>query len=651
MKNLHKSRHSHLTQKGQTDGTDFRLKITIHRGTDQIGGSVTEYEYDGWKLFVDYGQQLPGAAESGPLHIEGLTQGDLSKSALLITHYHGDHIGCITDLSESLPIYMSHLGRNIQLIASKHLASVNDKHKRMAERLATVNTFTPGKELTFGPFTIMPIVMDHSAFDASAFKITADDNSVFHTGDFRTHGFRSKTLPKVIEKYIGKVSYVVCEGTNIKRPDKTNLTEHELQKKFIEQFQAHKNNIVYVSSTNIDRLFALYHAAQKAGRPFIVSDYQKRIMDSVIDRDPIWGKSRMYKYEEYPPLALGIGKDNEFLVNDKFQYLLNTKGCVIIAQANTRFDHLIGRLSGDIQKYLSMWKGYVDKDGVAYNAQLALSLGSNYLYMHTSGHCDMNSIRDLFTWLNPKAIIPIHTDNPEAFALEFCDDWPVIRLYDGETFATISSRKVDSCSLGIITVEQYKETENILSREDDAPCYGIRNAHIGNFRTMDDAQFVVSHVTYRPQYLLGYELEEAEDMWPYRMKILDSETNLLAEYLHGDHAPNEARFQEPCRFAIGEKVLALIYGGYNVIMPVKILGPISMDFIRDNYEQEPESDRFYKTFEDYKSDISSLWNDWDWDEVAVHPYVKVVGPSQMGDTEIVPRVYLFPYRDFTFSDQ
>ena len=60
------------------------MRITIHRGTDQIGGCVTEYEYDGWKLFVDYGEQLPGASKSEvPLEVEGLTKGDLSKSALI----------------------------------------------------------------------------------------------------------------------------------------------------------------------------------------------------------------------------------------------------------------------------------------------------------------------------------------------------------------------------------------------------------------------------------------------------------------------------------------------------------------------------------------------------------------------------------------
>ena len=91
------------------------MKIIIHRGTDQIGGCVTEYQHKGWKLFVDYGEQLPGSPISSPLDIEGLTKGDLTKSVLLITHYHGDHIGCIKDLPKELPIYMGELGRDIHL--------------------------------------------------------------------------------------------------------------------------------------------------------------------------------------------------------------------------------------------------------------------------------------------------------------------------------------------------------------------------------------------------------------------------------------------------------------------------------------------------------------------------------------------------------
>ena len=97
------------------------MKITIHRGTNQIGGCVTEYEYKGWHLFVDYGEELPGGPKTGDLQVEGLTHGDLSKSALLITHYHGDHIGNITKLSDSLPIYMGEVARDMALPTSSAL--------------------------------------------------------------------------------------------------------------------------------------------------------------------------------------------------------------------------------------------------------------------------------------------------------------------------------------------------------------------------------------------------------------------------------------------------------------------------------------------------------------------------------------------------
>ena len=97
------------------------MKITVHRGTDQIGGCVTEYESNGWKLFVDYGEQLPGAPTSDKaLEIEGLTYGNLRKSALLITHYHGDHIGKITDLPPELPIFMGKISKEIAQELSEH---------------------------------------------------------------------------------------------------------------------------------------------------------------------------------------------------------------------------------------------------------------------------------------------------------------------------------------------------------------------------------------------------------------------------------------------------------------------------------------------------------------------------------------------------
>lgn len=420
------------------------MNIKVYRGTHQIGGCVTEYEYQGRHLFVDYGEELPGGPQTGDLQVEGLTYGDISKSALLITHYHGGHIGCIPKLPKDLPIFMGRISRDIQMELSNRLQMVDVFHRNMSERLKTVHTFEPGRPFSWGSFHIMPVTVDHSAFDAYAFKVEAGGVSAFHTGDFRTHGFRSGRLSDVIEKFVGKVDYAVCEATNISRPLAASQSEHDLQKEYQELFKENTGNIVYSSSTNIDRLFGLYHAAKNAGRVFIIDEYQKKIMDIVTQRDSLWSKSRLYQFSEhYKPFVLSVLK-GEFWMNDRFKDLLEKKGYVLMARSNPRFDSLIKRIPGVKQVYLSMWDGYVDKSKAAYNEQLAKSLGKGYLRMHTSGHCDMNSLRELFRLLHPKAIVPIHTEKPEDFAQLFGDEWSVVVLNDGESISSISSGTADA---------------------------------------------------------------------------------------------------------------------------------------------------------------------------------------------------------------
>ena len=420
------------------------MNIKVYRGTQQIGGCVTEYEYQGRHLFVDYGEELPGGPQTGDLQVEGLTYGDISKSALLITHYHGDHIGCIPKLPKDLPIFMGRISRDIQMELSNRLQMVDVFHRNMSERLKTVHTFEPGRPFSWGSFHIMPLTVDHSAFDAYAFKVEAGGVSAFHTGDFRTHGFRSGRLSDVIEKFVGKVDYVVCEATNVSRPLAASQSEHDLQKEYQELFKENKGNVVYSSSTNIDRLFGLYHAAKNAGRVFIIDEYQKKIMDIVTQRDSLWSKSRLYQFSEhYKPFVLSVLK-GEFWMNDRFKDLLEKKGYVLMARSNPTFDSLIKRIPGEKQVYLSMWDGYVDKSKAAYNEQLAKSLGKGYLRMHTSGHCDMNSLREVFRLLHPKAIVPIHTEKPEDFAQLFGDEWSVVVLNDGESISSISSETADA---------------------------------------------------------------------------------------------------------------------------------------------------------------------------------------------------------------
>ena len=262
------------------------MKLTIHRGTDQIGGCITEIESGGYKVFVDFGEQLPGTVTKELSPIEGLTCGDVFKSALFITHYHGDHIGKICDTVADLPIYTGKTALEIYRCLKTRLTKIPDpdeaeKHKRIVERTESINTFEALQKIEIGGITVTPLFVDHSAFDAYMFIVEAENKRILHTGDFRGHGFRSKGLVPMLRKYAKNIDYVISEGTNILRTKDQIQTEQDLQREFISQFRNHKYNFVLTASTNIDRIFGLYHASKEAKRCFVCDDYQTEILKIV----------------------------------------------------------------------------------------------------------------------------------------------------------------------------------------------------------------------------------------------------------------------------------------------------------------------------------------------------------------------------------
>lgn len=100
------------------------MKITIHRGTHQIGGCITEINHEDYRLFIDLGEPLPGTPNTESIPIEGLTQGDTTRSALFITHYHEDHIGRILEAQHEVPIYMGKTALEIYKCAKNYLFNI-----------------------------------------------------------------------------------------------------------------------------------------------------------------------------------------------------------------------------------------------------------------------------------------------------------------------------------------------------------------------------------------------------------------------------------------------------------------------------------------------------------------------------------------------
>ena len=381
------------------------MQIIVHRGTNQIGGCATEISSNNTRIFIDFGAELDGNSN---LDIDGVTKGNTNCSAVFFTHYHGDHIGLINSINNDIPCYIGSLSIDALKIQNQRTKSID------AARLSSIQPFYAGKAITIGDITITPYSVDHSAFDAHMFLIEADGKRILHTGDFRTHGFRGKGLTKVIDKYIGEVDVLICEGTTMSRSPHTSETEYALSQKLRPILKENKYVFVACSSTNIDRL-AAFHSAVPSGKYCVCDRYQKEIIELVKEKSQHY--SDLYAF-------------NKMLFYSKnLEQKLEDRGFVMFVRlGNPMFERIMEKYKDKNPLLIySMWHGYIDQQPKIKNAMDTY----RSVEMHTSGHADFECIKKLINMLNPKTIIPSHTENASAF-LSISNN--VTILNDGDKF-------------------------------------------------------------------------------------------------------------------------------------------------------------------------------------------------------------------------
>lgn len=364
------------------------MEVIIHRGTHQIGGCVTEIKTDKTRIIIDFGSELNSASPS-VLDVPGVT--DLSKKcdAVFLTHYHLDHIGQIGTIKPKIPIYIGRLSKQILFLSNKLQHLYDD------DLLQSMNTFDPGVKILVGDIKITAFGVDHSACDAYMFLIEAKGKKILHTGDFRAHGFRGKGLSKVLDRYIGKVDALICEGTVLNRNSNKSMTEYELSRKAALLLKNNKYVFVICASTNIDRIAALYSAIPK-GKYCLCDGYQKDIIN-LIEND-LGPFSTLYQF----PKALIYGTNLDSKIERSgfcmFIRLGNPKHRRIMEQYKSRNPLII----------YSMWQGYLT-NAVSNN----YLKGFNVERLHTSGHADYATLKMVIDKTKPNRIIPIHTEAPE----------------------------------------------------------------------------------------------------------------------------------------------------------------------------------------------------------------------------------------------
>lgn len=397
------------------------MKIVIHRGTNQIGGCLTEIiSYSGTKILIDIGANLPDSEGKvkPEIDLEGLTKGESSFNAVFITHYHGDHIGLYNQINEDIPIYIGEISKGIFTILQKKLNKANIVSNEDLKRIESFNSFKIKDKIVINDIVVTPIATDHSAFDSYMFMIEADGKKILHTGDFRFHGQRGKKLLEAVKTYVGSVDCLICEGTTLTRNEKEILTEGQLQFKAKEIFEDNKFNFILCSSTNIDRIAAFHKASLSAGKMFICDNYQNEILEYVSKNS----RSKLYKFNESKESKVYCYGDNMLLKMKEY-------GFVMLVRATDRFKNIMNNFE-NFHFIYSQWLGYLKGDNPDYK-RIQNFTPDNFEYLHASGHATPEAIKNIIDITNPKVVIPIHTEGKEKIK-ELTDK--AIILEDEEEF-------------------------------------------------------------------------------------------------------------------------------------------------------------------------------------------------------------------------
>ena len=380
------------------------MKIIVHRGTNQIGGCLTEIKSDKeTRILIDIGANLPDANGNikPEIKLEGLTSEKPKFDAVFITHYHGDHIGLYNKINSKIPIYIGKISKGIYTILQERLHKAQIVSTEDLKRIERFKTFSIKDKIAVNnDIYVTPIESDHSAFDSHMFLIEVDNKRVLHTGDFRVHGQRGKATLEAVKKYVGEIDCLICEGTTLTRNEKGILTEFELQKQAENIFKNNKYNFILCSSTNIDRIAAFHKASLNANKMFIGDYYQVELLEYVNKHS----RSSLYKFNENKYSKV-------YRYGKNMLKSMQSNGFVMLVRASDKFNYIMNNFN-DYHFVYSQWKGYLKGENEDYK-RIQNFIPENYEYLHTSGHATPEAIKQIIDITNPKAVIPIHTEGKE----------------------------------------------------------------------------------------------------------------------------------------------------------------------------------------------------------------------------------------------
>ncbi|WP_183098855.1 ribonuclease J [Nocardioides pelophilus] len=448
------------------------LRVIPLGGLGEVGRNMTVFEYDGRLLIVDCGVLFPDESHPGVDLIlpdfAPIRDRLADVEALVLTHGHEDHIGATP--------YLLRERSDIPLVGSElTLALLGGKLREHRLKETVTHKVKEGERISFGPFDLEFVAVNHSIPDALAVAIRTGAGLVLHTGDFKMDQLpldgRITDLRAFARLGEEGVDLFLTDSTNAEVPGFTTA-EKSITPVLDQVFRESAQRIIVACfASHVHRVQQILDSAVKHDRK-VAYVGRSMVRNMAVARD--------LGYLTVPPGVMVDAKELATLPPER-QVLISTgsqgEPMSALARIANRSHNFVHLEAGDtVVLASSLIPG---NENAVYRVINGLSRwGARVVHkgnalVHVSGHASAGELIYCYNIVRPRNVLPVHGETRHMLAngalatltgvenVVYAEDGVVVDLVDGVASVTgkvsVGYVFVDGQSIGDVTEAELKD--------------------------------------------------------------------------------------------------------------------------------------------------------------------------------------------------
>ncbi len=324
---------------------------------------------------------------------------------IILTHAHEDHIGAIAHIWPQIKCKIFSTPFTAALIREKF----KEKKIDIGSSLKIIDL---NGTVDLNPFKIEFITLTHSILEPNGLRIETPAGSILHTGDWKCD-----PNPLIGDKINGKrlkeigdkgVITMICDSTNVFSIGRAG-SELDVRKSLMNIMTRLKKRIIVTSfASNVARMESIFYCAEKLGRQIsLVGRSMHRIYKAA--------KECGYLKDVIEPID---PRDAKKISREKIIYLCTGSqgepmGAMMRIATYVHPDVYIEKddtviFSSKIipgnEKKLSKLHNSLVREGIEV-------ISEENEFVHVSGHPNREDLKDMYNWVRPKSVIPVHGEH------------------------------------------------------------------------------------------------------------------------------------------------------------------------------------------------------------------------------------------------